>query len=184
MKWLTGNGWRMALIMLVAALAGGAYVANRAYESGQRAEREKWQHRWSERNIADATAVARQQAANRAEEQRRQQEIARITKNAQQQINAARADADSAAAAGNRLQQTVADLQRRLRQRGAGGNTATGSGGQAAAKQCSVLTDLFSESVERNQQLAAEADRRRIAGLACEQSYEALRIPGEGVSPP
>lgn len=169
--------WRAVSFVLVATLAGGACVANRAYESGQRAEREKWKQRWSERDAADATAVARQQAANRAEEQRRQQEIARITQNAQQQINAARADADSAAAAGNRLQQTVADLQRRLRQRGASGNTATGSGGQAAAKQCSVLTDLFSESVERNQQLAAEADRRRIAGLACERAYETMKGP-------
>jgi hypothetical protein len=176
--------WRAVSFVLVATLAGGACVANRAYESGQRAEREKWQQRWSERDAADATAVARQQAANRAEEQRRQQEIARITQNAQQQINAARADADSAAAAGNRLQQTVADLQRRLRQRGASGNTATAGACEAERAAADMFAELFRESDATAGAYAAEADRRRIEGLACEQSYEALRIPGEGVSPP
>ncbi|MUM98987.1 DUF2514 family protein [Escherichia coli] len=29
----------------------------------------------------------------------------------------------------------------------------------------------------RNQQLAAEADRRRIAGLACERAYETMKGP-------
>lgn len=143
-------------------------------EAGYAAAERKWEARWSARDEADAKALAQREAAERTEEQRRQHAITRITQNAQQQITAARTDANDAVAAGERLQQTVKQLQRRLRESEASGNTCVTSGSQTATKQCGVLTDLFTESVKRNQQLAAEADRRRIAGLACERAYDSL----------
>jgi septal ring factor EnvC (AmiA/AmiB activator) len=43
--------------------------------------------------------------------------------------------------------------------------------GKTTATGPDLLAELFGKSVERNQQLAVEADRYRIAGLACEKAY-------------
>lgn len=165
---IKANWQRLLTVVLLLLLMGSCY------RLGRIDERDSWEVKWAGRDVADAKALAQREVAERTEEQRRQQVITRITENAQQQITAARADASSAAVAGDRLQQTVRQLQRRLHESEASGNTSTARRGKATSRQCSVLTDLFIESVERNQQLAAEADRRRIAGLACERAYDAL----------
>ncbi|QCT20824.1 DUF2514 family protein [Jejubacter calystegiae] len=168
---LLSRYWRplVALVLLLVACWS-------VWRSGYHAADSEWSQRWTERDAADAAdarALAQQQAAARAEEQRRQSAITRITQNAQQQISAARADAVSARAASDRLQRTIDQL--RHGDNRTSGNSDTTSGGQATARQCSVLADVLSESVERNRQLAAEADRSRAAGQACERIYDAVR---------
>jgi len=61
----------------------------------------------------------------------------------------------------------------------------------AAARQCAaaapaadVLAELLGDLDELAQGYAAEADRRRIAGLACESAYDGVRIASaQGDSP-
>jgi translation initiation factor 2B subunit (eIF-2B alpha/beta/delta family) len=158
--------WRplAALALMLVACWG-------VWRGGYHAADQEWRQRWTERDAADARALAHQQAAARTEEQRRQAAITKVTQNAQQQISSARADAVSARAAADRLQRTIDGM----RQRGASNNSSATSGGQATARQCGVLADVLSESVERNRQLAAEADRSRIAGQACERAYDSVK---------
>lgn len=160
--------WR-PLVALVLILFGCWCLRQAGYHAAD----QEWRQRWTERDAADARAQVQQQAAARTEEQRRQAAITRITQDAEQKIAAAQSDADSARAAAGRLQRTIDQL--RHGDNRTSGDTGTTGGGAATARQCSVLANVLSESVERNQQLAAEADRSRIAGLACERAYDSVR---------
>ena len=117
-----------------------------------------------------AKAVAEQQAANEKEEQRRNAELQKIQADAQQRIDAARNDAINAAAKSGRLQQQLANIRKQL----VGYSTAE-SIGNPAAETGVLLSQLLSESVERNRQLADYADKAREAGLTCEVQYNSLR---------
>ena len=85
-------------------------------------------------------------------------------------IDAARNDAVNAAAKSGRLQQQLANIRKQLV-----GYSTSESIGNPAAETGVLLTQLLSESVERNRQLADYADRTREAGLACEAQYNSLR---------
>ncbi|NDJ59430.1 DUF2514 domain-containing protein [Enterobacteriaceae bacterium 4M9] len=140
------------------------------YQQGSNTSERHWKLRWSERDAAQAQRVAKLEARNRAEEQRRRDEMEQVTQHAEQQLATLRADTAVARGAAERLRRTLSELQRRNASpiTSAGNTSSTGGAG------CSVLADVLTESVERNQQLAAEADRRRIAGLACERAYNSL----------
>lgn len=117
-----------------------------------------------------AQAIAEQKAADEQEEQRRNAELQKIQADAQQRIDAARNDAVNAAAKSGRLQQQLANIRKQLV-----GYSTTKSIGNPAAETGVLLSQLLSESVERNRQLADYADRAREAGLACEAQYNSLR---------
>ncbi|MJP02005.1 DUF2514 domain-containing protein [Salmonella enterica subsp. enterica] len=121
-------------------------------------------------NAGYAKAIAEQKAADKKEEQRRNAELQKIQADAQQRIDAARNDAVNAAAKSGRLQQQLANIRKRLV-----GYSAAESIGNPAAETGVLLSQLLSESVERNRQLAEYADRAREAGLACEAQYNSLR---------
>ncbi|MDC3884152.1 DUF2514 family protein [Pseudomonas aeruginosa] len=55
-----------------------------------------------------------------------------------------------------------------------GPDTAAVARGHAATRAAMVLSDLLERSVATNRDLAQAYDRARIAGLACESSYNAL----------
>lgn len=158
--------WRsfgLALLLLLACGTG--------YLTGRRTSDNDWQSRWSQRDAADAREAARRQARISALEARRRSEIEQVTQHAQQQLLALQDDAAAARAGAQRLQRQLA----RLRQSRAA-TTASGRGPTADGTVV-LLTGLLEESVERNRQLAAEADRRRAAGLACQQGWNILRNP-------
>lgn len=117
-----------------------------------------------------AKAVEDQKAADKKEEQRRNAELQKIQADAQQRIDAARNDAVNAAAKSGRLQQQLANIRKQLV-----GYSSAESIGNPAAETGVLLSQLLSESVERNRQLAEYADRAREAGLACEAQYNSLR---------
>lgn len=121
-------------------------------------------------NDGYAKAIAEQKAADKKEEQRRNAELQKIQADAQQRIDAARNDAVNAAAKSGRLQQQLANIRKQLV-----GYSAAESIGNPAADTGILLSQLLSESVERNRQLADYADRAREAGLACEAQYNSLR---------
>lgn len=116
----------------------------------------------SAQNLAEAIAQAR------SEEQRRQTALEIIRDDANKQITDAVADAAAAHTAAVGLREQVNRLASRKCPSAAGG-------GQAADKAGRVLSDLFSRIDEAASELAAYGDRARIAGQACEASYQALR---------
>lgn len=123
---------------------------------------------------AEAVAVQAQQAlagerAARAESDRRTIAIQQKATNADQAASAARADADAAHSAGERLRQRIAALNR-----GAADHSAATPAGAASASADVVSADLFASVVYTAGRYAAIADAARIAGQACQQSYDAL----------
>lgn len=150
--------WRpLAIIIII--VAGALWAANKVSAYGEQ-----------QYAAGYAKAITEQKAADELEEQRRNAELQKIQADAQQRIDAARNDAVNAAAKSGRLQQQLANIRKQL----VGYSTAE-SIGNPAADTGVLLTQLLSESVERNRQLADYADRAREAGLACEAQYNSLR---------
>ena len=157
--------WRQ---MLVAVSMLAVYTVG--YQQGSNTSERRWKLRWSERDAAQAQQAAEFEARSRVEEQRRRDEMEQVTQHAEQQLETLRADAAAARGAAERLRLTVSQLQRNTTST----DTRTGNTGTSGRATCGVLADVLAESIERNQQLAAEADRGRIAGLACERAYDSL----------
>lgn len=162
----------MATILASWRLAGGglllALLCGAGYLAGKSTADNRWQARWSHRDAADARQAAYRQAQISALEARRRSEIEQVTQHAQQQLSALQGDAAAARTGAERLRHEL----ERLRQLHTA--AAASGGGPAADGSVVLLTGLLAESVERNRQLAAEADRRRAAGLACQQAWQAM----------
>ena len=140
-----------------------------------------WQYRRAERAGAELlrhqheVATLRESAMHSAlvETSRRlaaQQEAADAA-----ELQARRARADSAAAAGaaDRLREHAA----RLAASAAACDPAAAAVGPAASAPGSVLADMLGRLEAHGRELAAEADRRGIAGSECAQRYDALTLP-------
>ncbi len=151
--------WRLLAIIIIVA-AGALWVANKVSIYGEQ-----------QYAAGYAKAVAEQKAVDEQEEQRRNAELQKIQADAQQRIDAARNDAVNAAAKSGRLQQQLTNIRKQLV-----GYSTTESIGNPAAETGALLSQLLSESVERNRQLAEYADRAREAGLMCEAQYNSLRV--------
>jgi len=124
-----------------------------------------------------AAALADAQAAARKVEQRRMEEIEHVRNQAQTRIDTLRGDADRAGAAAERLRRELAAA----RARGTPVCAAAADRGprQPDSATVDMLTGLL-ERMERDaQSMAGYADQLRIAGLACEASYEGVRQIGE-----
>lgn len=150
--------WRPLAIIIIFAI-GALLVVNKVSVYGE----QKYAAGY-------AKAIEEQKAADEQEEQRRNAELQKIQADAQQRIDAARNDAVNAAAKSGRLQQQLTSIRKQL----VGYPTAE-SIGNPAAETGVLLSQLLSESVERNRQLADYADRAREAGLMCEAQYNSLR---------
>ena len=163
----------------VAKLAGAALLIALAVAGVQtyRLSEERLAHAETSRTHAETISRLERRAreaesAARETERRWTAAMERVVNEHQTQIDQARADADAAASAGERLRQRVAELTAGCR-RAAGGSAVAGSG-QAADATARVLADVFSEVERVGREMAAEADRRGIAGAACERAYGAL----------
>lgn len=164
---LTKEYWPQALLLLAGLLLGwllqgwrlGADVAEARQElAAYRAE------------VARKAAMA--EAAAREEEQRRQKEIEEIRDAARGELERASADARAADELAVGLQREVDRLRR---SRSATCDTIAAQRSQAAESVVDVLADLLVEVERAGREMAAEADRRGIAGRACEAAYDALR---------
>ena len=117
---------------------------------------------------AEARAAAERQA--RSEETRRAAAVEGIRRDAKQQIEQAQADATAADATADSLRQQLAERTRRATQ-GAGAC----HGGSPTTATLILYSELLDRADARAGELAAEADRRRVAGLACEAQYDSLQ---------
>lgn len=105
----------------------------------------------------------------RLEERRRIQELEQVQHDAQGEIERVTADALAADATADGLQRELAAVRGRL----AACSTAP-SGGEATRDTGLLLTELLGEMERAGRRLAAEADRRGVAGRACEVAYSLL----------
>lgn len=120
-----------------------------------------------EKGHAEATEKAQRRA--REEEQRRQSAIEEIRENAQDQINKAAADAVAADSAADGLRAQLDRLKRR-----AANCASSSTGSQASTDSTAMLADMLTQVESAGRAMAAQADRRRVAGLACEAAYNAI----------
>lgn len=164
----------MGLKNILMVLITLTLVGTACYIAGNRASDTHWQARWSERDAADASARAEQESRNREAEHTMQHAISKVTQNAEQKLNSARTDADSADAAAERLRGTVTELQRRLRESQSTVDSALAGKREAEARAGILLAELLKDSDKRAGEYAAAADDARIRGVACEQAYDAV----------
>lgn len=117
-----------------------------------------------------AKAKASAVQAAQIEYQRRADKQTEIAKDAETQRSKALGDAFVARAQSDGLRRELAAYAGRYK----ASNPATTGGGAATGDALDLLTDLLGQSVGNSQALAEYADRARIAGQACERSYNAL----------
>lgn len=168
--------YQLLIIAFVFSALGGIGYAlhHNGYESGKFDSNSDWKVKWAERDGKDLLELAGRQEQERTEEQRRQNEINQVTADAQTQLDKARLDAANAQSAADKLQLTIANIRRQLAASETSKLSAIANASATRANSGVLLADVLSKSVERNQQLAATADEWRIAGLACERSYDAI----------
>lgn len=118
----------------------------------------------------EAAKLAGEQA--RAEEQRRAKALEGVIHETESKLAQARADADRAVDAGQRLRQRLAELAGSCR--GTTGDPTAAGAGQATGAADDLLADVQRRLDEAADQLARFADASHTAGLACQQSYDAL----------
>lgn len=150
-----------ALALLVGAWFHGHHV-------GQQGVRADWE--------AERTALAQQHARDvqhaRQTERQTALKIQEALDAEHQARQAAQRDAAAARDAVRSLRQQAADFAAR---RVPGDSAPAASGPPANDDRAGVLADLLGRAAERAERLAEQADTARIAGQACERSYEAVR---------
>lgn len=130
----------------------------------------RWESIYSERETEYAEAQAAAERLARSEEARRAAAAEGIRRDAKNQIEQAQADAAAADTAADSLRQQLAERTRRATQ-GAGACP----GGSPTTATLILYSELLDRADARAGELAAEADRRRVAGLACQSAYNAIR---------
>ena len=116
-------------------------------------------------------AVEAQKVKDKEASEQHERDKKTIEQEAQQRIDAARADASIAAVKSGRLQQQLATIRKKIVD-----YSRTESIGNPAESTGVLLSELLSKSVERNRQLAEYADSAREAGLTCQAQYNSLRV--------
>lgn len=119
-----------------------------------------------------AAAAQRAEQAARAEEARRQKEKDHAIEEARRRAAAAAADARRADRAAGELRDQLAAFVARARE--TAGSAGAACGGPPAGTELDVLAQLLGEVESAGRAMAAEADRRGIAGAACERAYDSL----------
>ncbi|MDT6993904.1 DUF2514 family protein [Burkholderia cenocepacia] len=157
MTWFDPRVWLVVIVAAIVGLAGGYFKGHADGVRTTAAAAQKAQ--------LDAVAAAR------AEEQRRTAAQSEIAKDANQQRTAALADAFAARAAAGSLQQRVDQLVAAAR------HPAAAAGSPAAGDALDLLANVLGGIDDRAGELAAYADRARIAGQQCERDYDALMAP-------
>lgn len=156
------------MVGLLVLVAFYHWADSRGYERADR----KWAVEWQKRDAADAALQLLAEQDARAEEQRRVNAAQQVQAHAAQEIEKARTDADTAAAASGQLRDQLAKLQARLRS--AGGAASTLAACAPVTRAAGVLSDLLKRADQRAGVLASLADQARIRGLTCEAAYDSL----------
>ncbi|NMY06321.1 DUF2514 domain-containing protein [Pseudomonas sp. WS 5059] len=135
-----------------------------------------WRYGKQLAEIDKTQAIALTEAGNTArhEEQRRQSAVNKEASDAREQNKAAAVDAGTADAVSGRLHVEAGKFAA-----AACSDPGVAQRGASATRAAMVLSELFQRADKRAGELAAAYDQARIAGLACERSYEGLKVRGE-----
>jgi len=142
------------------------------YQHGRAVERASAEAAAAKKDSGDRLAEVIGERGARQEEQRRAQAQEEARAHAQEERTIADAGAAGADAAGQRLRDEAGKLAATVSCPGT--DTAAVARGQAATRAAMVLSELRDRADARAGELAKAYDRARIAGLACEASYNAL----------
>lgn len=165
---------RVLVILLAAALAWGFW-------GELRVSRVKAQ-------LAQAEAALQTEKRDRAEklaegiEQARKDDQATINRQAaaletnHAQIQSLRADVSRLRSATGGLRSELDKIRAAARAAAEKADPSASDAGKTAATAVAVLADLLGRCSERRAELAEYADEARIAGQACERSYDALTM--------
>ncbi|MBA6111490.1 DUF2514 domain-containing protein [Pseudomonas asiatica] len=156
-------------IAAVVVLLGSHWAA---YQHGLSVERANAGQASAQRDSGDRLAEVIGERGARQEEQRRAQAQEETRAHAQEERKIANTGAAGADAAGQRLHDDGAKFAAAISCPGT--DTAAIARGQAATRAAMVLSDLLARADARAGELAKAYDQARIAGLACEASYNAL----------
>ncbi|QJQ11299.1 DUF2514 domain-containing protein [Pseudomonas putida] len=161
------KGWvkTAALVLVVTSYWG-------AYQHGRSVERAVAGQASAQRDSGDRLAEVIGERGARQEEQRRAEAQEEARAYAQEERTIADAGAADADASGQRLRSDATQLAAAVSC--AGTNTAAVARGEAATRAAMVLSELFARADARAGELAKAYDQARIAGQACEASYNAL----------
>jgi len=162
------KSWAIRSLLLLALL--GSYWL--MYQHGRSVERANAGLASAQRDSGDRLAEVIGERGARQEEQRRAQAQEEARAHAQEERTIADAGAAGADAAGQRLRDEAGKLAATVSCPGT--DTAAVARGQAATRAAMVLSELRDRADARAGELAKAYDRARIAGLACEASYNAL----------
>lgn len=167
-------GWKGYAITAAAASMIAASVAWAWQTKVYRAEIAALRAAHAEDEAGRANAHALEMQDARAEDKRRIETQAKEINDAIKKSEAARADARAADAVSRELRARLATITNASRNPF---DPATVSSSPPAGDTIGVLADLLSRADQRAGVLAAYADAARIAGQACERSYDALIPP-------
>jgi hypothetical protein len=162
------SGWGVRVIALL--LVAGSYWLT--YQHGRSVERADAAVVTADRDRGDRLAEVLGERNARAEEQQRAKAQEEARAHAHEERIIADAGAAGADAVGQRLHDEAGKLAATVSCPGT--DTAAIARGQAATRAAMVLSDLLARADARAGELAKAYDRARIAGLACEASYNAL----------
>ncbi|WP_341785837.1 DUF2514 domain-containing protein [Pseudomonas mosselii] len=144
-----------------------------AYQHGRSVERAEAEAASATRDSGDRLAEVLGERVARQEEQRRAAAHEEVRAHAHEQQAVADNDAAGADAAGQRLRDEAGKFATAVGCPGA--DPAVAARGEAARRAAMVLSDLLARADARAGELAAAFDRARVAGLACEASYDRLQ---------
>lgn len=161
-------------IAAAVALIGACWwTYNQIYDAGYNDANASWEKKWIDQAAKLAEDRVKDEQEQRAREQYWQQQLNEVQQNAEQKIIDLEADLVIA----NSTADGVRDHARRMAERAskACSGSGTGAGGTSTESTSVVLAELFTRADEVAGELAEAYDRARIAGLACERGYGALR---------
>lgn len=145
-----------------------------SYKLGYESAETKWELLWSEQSKAQSDAKAEAEKAMRDRETYWQDKLKEVDQNAQATIVSLQASVISANASSDQLREQTKRLAKRASRTCTSATVNADS--KAAESAAMVLADVLGRIDKRAGELAEAYDRARVAGLACEQSYEALKF--------
>lgn len=170
---------KAAAVLLLAVLTavGGWSVGYAWRDRGARADLAECQRVHAEALAITLRAAQATEAEYRATEAAWNTEKQEIVHDAKSDLDAATADRDRVRAALERMRKQVAAASR---DRDTAAHPAAGAGSAATRPAADLQNELLGRLGEAAGELAAAADAARVAGKACERSYDSLKTPRLG----
>lgn len=159
--------WVTLACLALAALVGGVQQvrisAVQVSLAGEQRAHSSYRTEVAERDRRAALAVL-------AENQRRQTAADESRKKAHEELEQAQADAAAADRVAGGLRAELARIRGLV-----AGYSGVAAGSQAGRSTADLLAELLEEVEREGRAMAAEADRRGVAGAACERAFDAVR---------